>query len=72
MKRLFVTVAVSGALLGGGVAIPLTLTAQPAYAAAPGGPWVIAKAFECANLNSGKTGTLYVNTVNGRGLCFLG
>ena len=33
MKRLIASLALGGALLGGGIAIPLTLTAQAAYAA---------------------------------------
>jgi hypothetical protein len=33
MKRLIASLALGGALLGGGIAIPLTLTAQSAYAA---------------------------------------
>ena len=33
MKRLIASLAVGGSLLGGGIAIPLTLTAQAAYAA---------------------------------------
>jgi len=33
MKRLIASLAVGGSLLGGAIAIPLTLTAQSAYAA---------------------------------------
>jgi hypothetical protein len=72
MKRRIAAFAVSGALLGGGVAVPLILMAEPASAAAPGGPWVVDKGLECGIANSPQAGTLYVNTINGRTLCFFG
>lgn len=72
MKRRIAKLAVSGALLFGGVAMPLALAAQPASAAAPGGPWVQSGVLECSILGRSPTGTLYVNTQNGRTLCFFG
>jgi hypothetical protein len=72
MKRLIAAVTLTGGLIGGGVSIPLTIIAQPAYAAPSGGPWVIAKAFECHILyNPAITGTLYTNTISGTSVCFI-
>ena len=75
MKRRIAKLAVSGALLFGGIAMPLALAAQPAHAAAPGGPWVQVKSgdlIEFCFFARSPIGTVYVNTQNDQTLCFLG
>jgi streptogramin lyase len=71
MKRRIAKLAVSGALVLGGVAMPLALAAQPAHAA-PSGSWVNTGG-ECTIIfHPALTGTVYFNTQNGRILCFFG
>jgi hypothetical protein len=69
MKRWIAAVAVSGALMGGGVAVPVVLTAQPASAAPDHhGPFI--GPFGVCTTKSGKPGGIFLNTSSDRGHCF--
>jgi hypothetical protein len=69
MKRLIAAIALAGGLIGGGVGVPLVLTAQPASALpGPNSPWTLNKRL-CVT-QSGHLGVSGTNTNTGNTMCF--